>query len=459
MNCRAFLPALLFLFAAHIAGAQIPRTISYQGVLTDATGKPAPDGNYSLTFRLYDLPSGTAYVWEEGQSIAVIKGIFNVVLGTANPLGIPFDKPYWLGLRVAGGPELAPRTVLTSSAYSLNTLSIVDTAVTGRKIADGQVVRSLNKLKDHVTLAAGTNVSITQNGDTLRIGASGGGFGLPYAGSVASATSAFAVINTGSGDAVVGESASRYGVHGNSISGDGVYGWSSTGYGVRGASSLAGVYGESATGDAVLGESGSRYGVHGNSTSGDGVYGWSKNGRGVVGSSSGSIAVYAEGPFTATGTKSATVKLRDGTQIRLFTEEAAEVYFSDYGEARLTNGTAHIELDPTFLQTVTVDAQHLMKVFVQLEGDCRGVFVRNKTATGFDVVELQGGVSGAHFIYRVVCKRRYFEDERLAREAQDSQHNSRMMETVWPEVIAGQQANREQLNAGPQRMPERPVHR
>jgi hypothetical protein len=55
--------ALCFLsFAAVVpAFGQIPRTLSYQGVLTDSAGAPKPDGEYSFTFRLYEsirsLPS------------------------------------------------------------------------------------------------------------------------------------------------------------------------------------------------------------------------------------------------------------------------------------------------------------------------------------------------------------------------------------------------------------------
>jgi hypothetical protein len=33
--------------------AQIPRNISYQGILTDSLGNPKPDGKYKFTFRLY----------------------------------------------------------------------------------------------------------------------------------------------------------------------------------------------------------------------------------------------------------------------------------------------------------------------------------------------------------------------------------------------------------------------
>jgi hypothetical protein len=42
-------------------------------------------------------------------------------------------------------------------------------AVTAPKIATGQVVRSLNGLTDHVILGAGSNISITQSGNTLTI--------------------------------------------------------------------------------------------------------------------------------------------------------------------------------------------------------------------------------------------------------------------------------------------------
>jgi hypothetical protein len=53
-----------------------------------------------------------------------------------------------------------------------------------------------------------------------------------------------------------------------------------------------------------------------------------------------------------------------------------------------------------------------MKVFIQLNDDCNGVFVK-RGDTGFDVIELQKGQSNAHFTYRVVAKRKGFEDKRL----------------------------------------------
>jgi len=116
---RTFLSiALTLILAASLSLAQVPKTISYQGVLTDASGTVVPDGNYNLTFRLYDVATGGTALWAEGQLVAVSKGIFNVILGSVAPLNLPFNKPYYLGVTVGAGTELSPRIALTGSAYS-----------------------------------------------------------------------------------------------------------------------------------------------------------------------------------------------------------------------------------------------------------------------------------------------------------------------------------------------------
>jgi hypothetical protein len=79
---------------------------------------------------------------------------------------------------------------------------------------------------------------------------------------------------------------------------------------------------------------------------------------------------------------------------------------------------------------------------VQVEGDCAGVYVTNKTATGFDVVELLGGRSNIPFSYRVVCKRKYYEDARLTTPEECAAVTSSMMRLVWPEVVAREDENR-----------------
>lgn len=168
---------LFFLVFSQVLLGQIPQTISYQGILTDANGTAVPDGNYSVTFKLYEAATGGTPLWSEEHSVAVSNGLIYVTLGSLNPLNIAFDKRYWLGITLGEGSELTSRIELTSSAYSLNARSIADSIVTSSKIASSQVVRSINLLKDDVTLAAGNNVTITQNDNTLTIAAAAGSGG------------------------------------------------------------------------------------------------------------------------------------------------------------------------------------------------------------------------------------------------------------------------------------------
>jgi hypothetical protein len=58
---------------------------------------------------------------------------------------------------------------------AIDTAQLKDAAVTGLKIAPAQVVKSINTLKDNVTLAAGDNITITPGGQTLTIAATSQG--------------------------------------------------------------------------------------------------------------------------------------------------------------------------------------------------------------------------------------------------------------------------------------------
>ena len=46
-----------------------------------------------------------------------------------------------------------------------------------------------------------------------------------------------------------------------------------------------------------------------------------------------------------------------------------------------------------------------MKIFVQLEGDCNGVFVTEKSRNGFKVKELNNGKSNVSFSWNLVANR------------------------------------------------------
>ena len=76
------------------------------------------------------------------------------------------------------------------------------------------------------------------------------------------------------------------------------------------------------------------------------------------------------------------------------------------------NGKVHIALDKTFAANILVNKNHPLNVFVQLKGDCKGVFVANDSPTGFDVVELQGGTSNVEFTWFVTANRKDELDEK-----------------------------------------------
>lgn len=109
------------------------------------------------------------------------------------------------------------------------------------------------------------------------------------------------------------------------------------------------------------------------------------------------------------GTKQAVVATPGGAR-SLYTEEATEVWFADYGFARLRNGRVRVPLDSTFAQTV--NASEPYHVFVQPYGDAE-LMVRERSASGFLVVLRAGGDRDAEFSFRVVARRRGFERTRL----------------------------------------------
>ena len=109
----------LLLILPEILLAQIPREISYQGVLTDSSGIPKPDGSYAFVFALYSDSAGVNSLWSSGITLSVKSGLFSTVLSF--PPTVTFDRKYWLGI-VANGVTLSPRIPLSSAAYSISSI-------------------------------------------------------------------------------------------------------------------------------------------------------------------------------------------------------------------------------------------------------------------------------------------------------------------------------------------------
>ena len=119
-------------------------------------------------------------------------------------------------------------------------------------------------------------------------------------------------------------------------------------------------------------------------------------------------------------------------QVSLYAMQSPQHWFEDFGGGRLTDGAATIPLDPTFSETVNGALDY--HVFLTPEGDCRGLYVSRKTASGFEVRELGGGQSSVAFDYRIVALRRGFENVRL----EDVTESSNRMKTLQPAAAPGE---------------------
>ena len=131
---------LVGIFVAQSAIAQsksesdVPRTISYQGMVSSATGARFPSGDYAVTVRLYADEYGREAVWEGQYTTTVENGLLNLELGSGDyplPGSSAMDRSLWIGIQVGEGPEMTPRTRLSAVPYAL---TVPDGSVTSDKL-------------------------------------------------------------------------------------------------------------------------------------------------------------------------------------------------------------------------------------------------------------------------------------------------------------------------------------
>ena len=67
-------------------------------------------------------------------------------------------------------------------------------------------------------------------------------------------------------------------------------------------------------------------------------------------------------------------------------------------------GTRFI-LDPILAKNIIGNEKHPLKVIIQLEGECNGVYVTEKTQHGFKVKELKNGNSNVPFTWHIAANR------------------------------------------------------
>jgi hypothetical protein len=217
------------------------------------------------------------------------------------------------------------------------------------------------------------------------------------------------------------------GVFGESLgSGDGIDGLSfGAGYGLHAQSfgSGAAVYANGSSGDAIDAVTGGPYGLSAYGVT-IGAYGVSPvqgvwgagHVFGVVGQAAVSGGIPLElvnstlntvfyvsdtGNVFQLGSTYPLVATSGGAVGRTFTPKATTQTIEDSGSGAIANGAGIVRLDPAFAQLID---QGGYQVFLTPDGDCNGLYVAQKNASGFAVRELRGGRSTLAFDYRIIAR-------------------------------------------------------
>src|ERR1051325_9300322 len=116
----------------------IPKTLSYQGLVTGKDGQPVKDGQYAVTVTLYNDADGQTSLWKGTYTAQLVNGVFSLTLGDkAQPLpsAVKMDGQVFAGVTFQG-EEMRPLTPLSAVPYAMN---VADGAITAKKMGTDYV--------------------------------------------------------------------------------------------------------------------------------------------------------------------------------------------------------------------------------------------------------------------------------------------------------------------------------
>ena len=166
--------ASLLAFALSAAAVPGAWPLPFQGVATDSTGRPRPDGVVSVSFAMFDSATGGTSVWSETDPVTLKKGLFSLQLGTVQvlPLSLLGRETLWLQVTFGTEPAVSPRIPLGRNveAWYAHTASLADHATN----ADTASYAA----KAPFGLALNTPLALSASSDTLKLkpGSASGNF-------------------------------------------------------------------------------------------------------------------------------------------------------------------------------------------------------------------------------------------------------------------------------------------
>jgi len=133
----------------------------------------------------------------------------------------------------------------------------------------------------------------------------------------------------------------------------------------------------------------------------------------------------------------------DGNTKEMFAMQSPYSEFVFSSSSQLVNGEAIINFDTSTCELI--DETQSLKVNITLTGECGGIFVKEKTATGFVVRELNNGTSTSTFDWMVIAKRKIVvappptPASAEATDGQDSPQEGGEDEVISPPLQGGEE--------------------
>lgn len=255
------------------ARGDVPSLISYQGRLTNTVGVPL-DTTLNLVFTLYADSAGITSLWSETQpSVSVADGLFQVLLGSVNPIGsgVFSGEKRWLKVQIEGGATIAAPIPIVSVAYAYHA---------AKSDTSGYALSSSSGESGWTD--GGATIRLTNSDDNVGIGTSMPNGKLEVTNTNSSGVAAFVrnansendnaalmVQTMGGAPAISAYSDGSHGLYAKSINKCGVYSTGPQGiYAISRTNGNHGILGDTAYGAFGMNDAARKYGFLGGSSCG-----------------------------------------------------------------------------------------------------------------------------------------------------------------------------------------------
>jgi hypothetical protein len=204
---------------------------SLQGRLSTSSGSALADGQHTLTIRVYERGSSTAF-YTETETVTTVDGIFSTMVGDNGSGELRFNATgeYELGITVGAEAELLPRLRIGEAPRATTADIALDAqAVAGFRVStDGSAqpntlvtlnqqgelnasllansaVTGINGVRGDITIEGGGDLAVNRSGNTIALSFTGTGAGLslPFSdtASLGAGQTALSITSSGAGSA------------------------------------------------------------------------------------------------------------------------------------------------------------------------------------------------------------------------------------------------------------------